>query len=190
MDKLQELFGDSLVKYKEPAEEAVPPEGEEEQPKAHTDYFSSLPVSEVLGSENLRYIGVVFSAKYCPPCERLMEPLQKFHEEFSQGQKFELVCVNCDKRELEYKEHLKEMSWCWTLPYNAPDELIARLEERSNASVIPKISIFSVAKGYEKPTVIDIKGCILKNDSMAEAVTQVLAKIQQGEADYDKKDDE
>ena len=136
------------------------------------------------------YIGVVFSAKYCPPCERLQEPLKQFYDEFSQGGKFELICVNCDKRELEYKEHLKELSWCYTMPYNTPDKILANLEEKAHANVIPKIAIFSVAKGYEKPTVIDIKGVILKNDSMAEAVAQVLKKIQQGEDEFDKKEEE
>ena len=110
-----------------------------------------------------------------------MEPLKSFYDEFSQGGKFELVCINCDKRELEYKEHLSELSWCYTMPYDTADETLAKLEERANAATIPKISIFSVAKGFEKPTVFDIKGAILKNDSMAEAVNQVMQKIQQGE---------
>ena len=56
------------------------------------------------------------------------------------------------------------------MPYNASDKLIANLEEKAHANLIPKIAIFSVAKGYEKPTVVDIKHLILKNDSMAEAV--------------------
>ena len=33
---------------------------------------------------------------------------------------------------------------------------------------------------------VDIKGMILKNESMAEAVNQVMQKIQQGEDDFDK----
>ena len=76
------------------------------------------------------------------------------------------------------------------MPYNTPDKILANLEEKAHANVIPKIAIFSVAKGYEKPTVIDIKGVILKNDSMAEAVAQVLKKIQQGEDEFDKKEEE
>ena len=85
---------------------------------------------------------------------------------------------------------MKELSWCYTVPYNAPDHLLANLEEKAHANVIPKISIFSVAKGFEKPTVMDIKGMILKNESMAEAVAQVTEKIQKGEENFDKKDDE
>ena len=76
MDKLTELFGDSLLKYQEPeaAPEGENPEGEEgapKTPKTKPVYFTSTPTSEALASENLRYIGVIFSAKYCPPCERL-----------------------------------------------------------------------------------------------------------------------
>ena len=93
--------------------------------------------------------------------------------------------VNCDKRELEYKESLKDYSWCYTLPYDTSDSIIAKLEEKSDASSIPRISIYSVSKGYEKPSVIDIKQIILKPENMTEAVNQVIAKIQKGEENYD-----
>ena len=43
------------------------------------------------------------------------------------------------------------------MPYNTADKILANLEEKAHANVIPKISIFSVAKGYDKPTVVDIK---------------------------------
>ena len=63
MDKLQELFGDYLVKYSE-----QPVTAEDEGTPVH---YTKHTIEEVLQKDNLRYIGVVFSAKYCPPCERL-----------------------------------------------------------------------------------------------------------------------
>ena len=78
MDKLQELFGETFVKYQEQPEAAEPAEGAEEGAAAaeKPPYFSSHPIADVLQKDNLRYIGVVYSAKYCPPCERLLEPLK------------------------------------------------------------------------------------------------------------------
>ena len=76
--------------------------------------------------------------------------------------KFELVIVNCDKREKEYAEHLKSMDWCLALPFDADDEKIQKLEEGCNANVIPRLSIYGVSKGFEKPVVADIKQVIIK----------------------------
>ena len=55
------------------------------------------------------------------------------------------------------------------------------------ASVIPKLAVFSVMKGFDKCVVLDIKNLVLKNANMAEAVSQSLVKIKQGEEDYDKR---
>ena len=128
----------------------------EEPPKPL--YYTKTPVNEVLGGkENLRYIGVIFTAHYCPPCQKFMEPLKAFYDEFAKDGKFELVLVNCDKREKEFHIHLKEMEWCYALPFNATDQVIFNLEDICYANVIPKLSVFSVAKGFEKPVVNDIK---------------------------------
>ena len=42
------------------------------------------------------------------------------------------------------------------MPYAAED-VIERLEEASDASYLPKVAVFSVAKGFERPVVYDIK---------------------------------
>tara|TARA_B110001450_G_C17408016_1_gene394541 strand:+ start:396 stop:635 length:240 start_codon:yes stop_codon:yes gene_type:complete len=78
--------------------------------------------------------------------------------------------VNCDKRELEFKESLKEHEIGVTMPFDTPDATIAKLEEQSQASTIPRISIYSVSKGYEKPSVLDIKQIILKNEDPKESI--------------------
>ena len=57
-----------------------------------------------LNRENLKYIAVAFTAQYCPPCEAFYEPLKKFYDEASKDGSFELISVNCDRRELEYAE--------------------------------------------------------------------------------------
>ena len=102
-----------------------------------------------------------------------------------------MVLVNCDKREREYSEHLEAIGdWIHAVPFHASDELVGNLEETCNATLIPKISVFSVSKGFDKPVVSDIKHIILKNTDMGEAVNMVQQKIKEGEENFDKIDDE
>ncbi len=49
------------------------------------------------------------------------------------------------------------MPWVSAVPFDGADEVVERLEEASDASYLPKVAIFSVAKGFEKPVVYDIK---------------------------------
>lgn len=100
--------------------------------------------------------------------------MKEFYQEFSKDGAFQLVLVNCDRRELEYKAHLEAIGdYCHAIPFDAEDEIIANLEETCNATVIPRIALFSIAKGFDKPVVADIKQIILKNSDMAEAVNMV-----------------
>ena len=71
------------------------------------NYADNVPVADVLPS-TVKYVGVYFGAKYCPPCEKFIEPLKKFHAEFSKEGTFQLVAVNCDRREQDYGEWLCE----------------------------------------------------------------------------------
>ena len=86
-----------------------------------------------------------------------MDPLKTFYDEMVKDGKFELVVVNCDKREKEFADHLKQLNWAHSMPFDVDDALLKKLEEGSNANVIPKLSIYAVEKGFDKPVVCDIK---------------------------------
>ena len=78
---MEDFFGTHLVKFKkqeeapnqeEPADEQKE-EGEqaEEKPQSLGQYCEQVPLDQVFNKADdspLRYIGVVFSAEYCPPC--------------------------------------------------------------------------------------------------------------------------
>ena len=81
---------------------------------------------------------------------------------------------------------LKEHDFAHALPFNCDDSIIEELEDKAYANVIPKLAVFSVEKGFKKCVVPDIKNKIMKNASMAEAVDQVMEKIADGEAEYDR----
>ena len=201
---MQSLFGDYLLKYKEPTDQQDGPIGDEAlkleaanvdvadegqqviaiKPKSN-NYSTPILTSEALGGENLRYIGVLFSAEYCPPCQRLHEPLQQFYDEMTKSGAFDMVLVNCDKREKEYKENFKNLNFLHALPFDVDDSILAKLEEISNADVIPKLVVYSVEKGFEKPLLMDIKQIILKNQNQADSATQVMEKIQLGLENFD-----
>ena len=148
MDK---VFGSTLCIYKEPEPPADPipateEEGAEQQPAAIGlgDYYTSVPVEQVVGKEGLEYIMVLFSAEYCPPCAKFVEPLKNFCAEYFKDGKTELVLINCDQREKEYSEHLKTMQWCHAVPFSVEPEIIQQLEDAANASVIPKLAVFNI----------------------------------------------
>ena len=114
-----------------------------------------------------------------------MEPCKKFFEQLSKDGTFELVIVNCDKSENQYAQHLKHYHWCKAMPFDAPPTLIEQLEDKCEADLIPKFSIFSVDKGFEKPVVHDIKHKILNKQDVTEAAECVVEKIRQGEEAFD-----
>jgi hypothetical protein len=60
--------------------------------------WEDVAFGEVFGP-NIKYVGVLFSAAYCPPCHGFLQPLQDFYQEFNRtGAKvFEVVWVSCDK---------------------------------------------------------------------------------------------
>ena len=123
------------------------------------EYCEQVPLEDAaaLGGEDLQFIGVFFSAEYCPPCKRFVEPIQEFKQEMCADGRFQLILVNCDKRELEFSQHLAAMPEVLAMPFNTDDALLARLEEGSNANVIPKLSVYAVEKGFDKPVVNDLK---------------------------------
>ena len=64
--------------------------------------------------------------------------------------------------------------------------MIERLEDAANASTIPRVAIFSIEKGFDKPVVENLNNVIRKwdtNNKMAD----VEHKINEGLLNYDVK---
>ena len=73
------------------------------------------------------------------------------------------------------------MDWMNALPFNVDPSVIEALEDAANADVVPKLSVFNIARGFEKPVVDDIKGPILKCGEVADAITKINTMILDGE---------
>ena len=53
-----------------------------------------------------RYLGLLFSASWCPPCKSFLSILKEFYSEVNVDSKqFEVLYVSLDRTEEEYKEH-------------------------------------------------------------------------------------
>ncbi|XP_018586091.1 nucleoredoxin-like [Scleropages formosus] len=64
------------------------------------------------------YVGVYFSAHWCPPCRTLTRALlQSYHRVREAGQQLEIVFVSADRSEDSFKQYFSEMPWL-AVPYS------------------------------------------------------------------------
>nr|XP_015222826.1 PREDICTED: nucleoredoxin [Lepisosteus oculatus] len=64
------------------------------------------------------YVGVYFSAHWCPPCRSLSRVLVESYRTVKEsGQKFEIVFVSADRSEDSFKQYFSEMPWL-AVPYS------------------------------------------------------------------------
>ncbi|MEQ2311732.1 hypothetical protein AMECASPLE_023678, partial [Ameca splendens] len=64
------------------------------------------------------YVGVYFSAHWCPPCRSLTRVLVESYRIIKEsGHKFEMVFVSADRSEESFKQYFSEMPWL-AVPYS------------------------------------------------------------------------
>merc|ERR1719316_1740851 len=74
------------------------------------------PTAEVL--QGKKYIGIYFSAHWCPPCRGFTPQLAVSYEEYLQAKDLEIVFVSSDRDEKSFDEYYAEQPWV-ALPYGA-----------------------------------------------------------------------
>lgn len=87
-----------------------------------------------------KYLGLYFSAHWCPPCKAFTPMLAKFYSEFktSHAHKddFDIVFVSSDKAKDQFEQYYSEMPWK-ALPYDQRDtkaKLSSRFKVRASSS--------------------------------------------------------
>ena len=67
-------------------------------------------LAEVLSGAE--FVGIYFSAHWCPPCRSFTPMLAQFYEEVNKdGKKFEVIFVTSDRDEASFKEYYDTMPW-------------------------------------------------------------------------------
>ncbi|XP_019615122.1 PREDICTED: nucleoredoxin-like [Branchiostoma belcheri] len=126
MSSLQALLGDKL-------QEKV---GEKE----------SLATESLVGEG--RYVGLYFSAHWCPPCRGFTPKLADFYREFKateKGKNFEIIFVSSDRDQASFDEYYGEMPWL-ALPYPDRDRK-AKLSKKFKVQGIPTFVILDASTG-------------------------------------------
>ncbi|XP_061219588.1 nucleoredoxin [Lathamus discolor] len=132
------------------------------------------PFSEVVAGPLLRYngqtldssalegsyVGVYFSAHWCPPCRSLTRVLVESYRKIKEaGQKFEILFVSADRSEDSFKQYFSEMPWV-AVPY-ADEARRSRLNRLYGIQGIPTL------------IVLDSKGDVITRQGRVEVLNDI-----------------
>jgi len=67
-----------------------------------------------------RFVGLYFSAHWCPPCRGFTPMLKAFYEAHAESSNFEIVFVSSDKSDAEFEKYYAGMPWK-ALPFHKRD---------------------------------------------------------------------
>lgn len=96
-----------------------------------------VPCSSLLG----KYVGVYFSAHWCPPCRGFTPKLAGFYNTLkSQGKNFEIVFVSSDKNQSSFDDYYGTMPWM-ALPYEFREEK-EKFSSEMGVNGIPFLALF------------------------------------------------
>jgi nucleoredoxin len=104
---------------------------------------SLQPTQSVLS--NKKYIGLYFSAHWCPPCRGFTPQLAEFYNRLKADnpENFEIVFISSDRTDSDFNAYYSEMPWV-ALPY-AERELKAKLSQANNVQGIPMLVIIDAS---------------------------------------------
>jgi len=123
-------------------------------PEATNFPWKPKPVGELLGSEFVngkgetfgkeaidgKYLGIYFSAHWCPPCRGFTPELAKLYNKLKEmGKPFEIIFCSSDRDQSSFDEYLAEMPWL-ALPFSKRDEK-GDLSSRFDVEGIPTFVI-------------------------------------------------
>jgi nucleoredoxin len=106
------------------------------------------PTTDVLAGK--KYVGLYFSAHWCPPCRGFTPKLADSYTNHLKGKGLEVVFVSSDRDEGQFKEYFGEMPWT-ALPF--ADR--ARKDALSKKFKVQGIPMF---------VILDAEGCVVNKD--------------------------
>ena len=112
--KIEDLIGNRFYKKR----------GETEREREDTNEKEEITCEHF---EDIKFVGLYFSAAWCVPCELMLKTLKNFYTDANlEKRQFEIVFVSNDNKERDdklnekaYNEHYKKMPWL-ALPFGDP----------------------------------------------------------------------
>ena len=92
-----------------------------------------------------KYVGIYFSAHWCPPCRNFTPALAEWYAANAAGLNLEIVFASSDNDEDAFVEYFAEMPWK-ALPYAARD-MQAELSKKYKVGGIPSLIIIDAETG-------------------------------------------
>ncbi|XP_072163880.1 tryparedoxin-like [Diadema setosum] len=108
---------------------------------------ASVDTQTLIGDD--KYVGLYFSAHWCPPCRAFTPKLAEFYKKFKakpeKKDQFEIVFISSDQDEAQCKEYFAEMPWLM-LPF-ADRAKKGELGKKFGVSGIPTLIILKSTNG-------------------------------------------
>ena len=131
--KISDLLGNRFIKKR----------GETEREREETSLTEETSCDHFEGT---KYVGLLFSAEWCPPCKLMMRPLKNFYTDANlEKRQFEIVFVSNDKKKEDWFDHYKSMPWL-SLAFDSPK--IKELHAHFGIVGIPALIILESKTGF------------------------------------------
>ena len=131
--RLQDLIGDRFIQKC----------GNSEREREETSLTETATIDKLDG---IKFVGLFFSADWCPPCKHMLQPLKNFYTDVNlQERTFEIILVSSDRTQEEWKRHHATMPWM-TLPFEDPRANMLR--EKFEILGVPALIILDAVTGF------------------------------------------
>ena len=117
--------------------------GQTEREREETTLTEAAGLEQLQG---IKYVGLFFSADWCPPCKHMLQPLKNFYTDVNLEERtMEMILVSSDRSEQDWKKHHQSMPWM-TLPYDDPRG--NKLREKYEILGVPALIILDAVTGF------------------------------------------
>lgn len=109
-----------------------------------TSKAGAVPTSDALKGK--KYVGLYFSAHWCPPCQKFTPKLGAAYTEHLKNKGLEIIFISSDNSEAEFKGYYAKHAAWLALPYAARD-IHKKLNKKFRVGGIPTFIILDGATG-------------------------------------------
>jgi nucleoredoxin len=117
--------------------------GQTEREREETSMTETATIEDFEGT---KYVGLFFSADWCPPCKQMLRPLKNFYTDVNlQERTLEIILISSDREQDEWKRHHATMPWM-TLPWG--DARANALRSKFEIYGVPALIILDSQTGF------------------------------------------